>query len=110
MKIIIGKENKEAEKLLPHNYQDKSGIGVHYTDEYLKQFNIKTDDGHEIKAKRKGLKISIKIDSEVGNGLMRLEEYGPEPTFLLQKALCEAAEEIGFKFTNEDGFICFERD
>lgn len=107
MKINIGIENTSAEKLLPPNYQDNSGIGVHFIDEYLKQLNIKTQDSFEIKAKRKGLKISLKINNDIGNGLIRLEQYGPDPKIMLYKALNEAANEIGYSFILENSIISF---
>jgi hypothetical protein len=109
MKINIGIENTSAEKLLPPDYQDNSGIGVHYIDDYLKQLNLTTQDNNEIKAKRKGLKISLKINNDIGNGLIRLEQYGPDPKIMLYEALNEAANEIGFKFAKEDTIIAFEK-
>lgn len=108
MKIEIGKENKSAEAKLAPEVQDKSGIGVHYADEYLKQFNVKNDD-FEVKAKRKGLKIMLKINGVLGTGLMRRLEVSADPKIMLQAAIKEAAEEAGFDYKNEDGNLIFEK-
>ena len=42
---------------LPQHTDDKSGIGVHYVDAYLKPMNAKLEDGTPVKCKRRGLKI-----------------------------------------------------
>jgi len=106
MKIVIGKEVTTAEAKLTNDFVDNSGIGVHYVDEYIKQFNIKNDD-FEVKAKRKGLKVMLKINGVLGTGLMRRLEVSPDPKVMLQSALAEAAKEAGFTFENNDGQLIF---
>ena len=108
MKIEIGTENKAAEAKLAPEIQDKSGIGVHYVDEYLKQLNVKKD-GFEVKAKRKGLKVMLKINGILGTGLMRRLDVSPDPVVMLQAALSEAAKEAGYEFKNENGKLSFEK-
>jgi len=41
---------------LPQHTDDKSGIGVHYVDAYIKPMNVKLEDGTPVKCKRRGLK------------------------------------------------------
>lgn len=102
MKIIIGTEDRAAEAKLAADFTDNSGIGTHYTDEYLKQLNLKTDD-HEVKAKRKGLKVMLKIDGKLGTGLMRRLDVSKDPIVMLQQALKDAATEAGYSFVNDNG-------
>src|SRR5687768_17429636 len=67
--------NPAAVEKLPEKTADKSGIGVHYIDAYLKPFNAKlpdgTPDGTAVKAKRRGLKITLTVGTKKGEGLMR---------------------------------------
>ncbi len=37
--------DKTAKEKLPPGFTDKSGIGVHYTDAFIKPMNTKLDDG-----------------------------------------------------------------
>ena len=53
--------NKEATSKLPPDFMDKSGIGVHYVDAYIKPMNTKLEDGTRISCKRKGLKILLRV-------------------------------------------------
>jgi hypothetical protein len=108
MKIVIGKEITTAESKLANDYPDNSGIGVHYVDEYIKQLNLKNDD-FEVKAKRKGLKVMLKINGELGIGLMRRLDVSSDPKVMLQSALKEAAKEAGFEYTKIDGDLVFEK-
>ena len=107
MKIVIGKEITTAEAKLADSYADNSGIGVHYVDEYIKQFNMKNEE-FEVKAKRKGLKVMLKINGTLGTGLMRRLEVSTDPKVMLQAALAEAAREAGFEYKNENGELIFE--
>jgi hypothetical protein len=51
--------NPAAEEKLPPHTDDKSGIGVHYVDAYIKPMNLKLEDGTPVKCKRRGLKIAL---------------------------------------------------
>ena len=51
--------NDAAVEKLPGRTEDKSGIGVHYVDAYLKPMNTKLPDGTPVKCKRRGLKITL---------------------------------------------------
>ena len=57
MKVKLCDINAAAVEKLPGKMDDKSGIGVHYVDAYLKPMNAKLPDGTQIKCKRRGLKI-----------------------------------------------------
>lgn len=107
MKFKAGMEDNSAEVKLATDFPDNSGIGVHYMDQYLKALNTKSDD-FEIKAKRRGLKVSLKINGSVGHGLMRRLEVSTEPKVMLQAALTEAAKNAGYVYSLEDGAFYFE--
>ena len=53
--------NLAAKEKLPPTFTEKSGIGVHYTDAFLKPMNTKLPDGTRVAAKRKGLKILLTV-------------------------------------------------
>ncbi len=109
MKFKIGKENTAAEEKLAADFPDNSGIGVHYIDAYLKPFNAKVENEFEVKSKRRGLKISLKINGVVGSGLMRRLDVSKDPRVMLQAALKEAAREAGYDYRLENGEIWFEK-
>lgn len=97
--------NTAAVGKLPQHTDDKSGIGVHYVDAYLKPMNAKLEDGTPVKCKRKGLKIALSVGAKKGDGLMRRLEKGPDPIVMLDAALQEAARGAGVELTVEDGAI-----
>jgi hypothetical protein len=84
---------------------DKSGIGVHYVDGYLKPMNAKLEDGTAVKAKRRGLKVTLTVGTKKGDGLMRRLEVSPDPAVMLDAALQEAAKAAGVELTVENGAI-----
>ena len=110
MKFKVGTENKEAEQKLAADFSDNSGIGVHYMDAYLKPFNSKVEGKYEVKVKRRGLKVSLKINDAVGHGLMRRLEVSSDPKIMLQAALKEAAAEAGYTYSLENGEFWFEKN
>jgi hypothetical protein len=97
--------NTEAEKKLPQHADDKSGIGVHYVDAYIKPMNVKLEDGTPVKCKRRGLKITLSAGAKKGEGLMRRLDVGPDPVVMLNAALQEAAKAAGVELTVENGAI-----
>jgi len=105
MKTKLCDINASAEDKLPGKVDDKSGIGVHYIDAYLKPFNAKLPDGTAVKAKRRGLKITLTVGAKKGDGIMRRLEVSPDPKVMLQHALQEAAKNAGVELSNEDGQI-----
>jgi hypothetical protein len=97
--------NTEAGKKLPQHADDKSGIGVHYVDAYIKPMNVKLEDGTPVKCKRRGLKITLSAGAKKGEGLMRRLEVSPDPVVMLNAALQEAAKAAGVELTVENGAI-----
>jgi hypothetical protein len=97
--------NAAAAEKLPEHTGDKSGIGVHYVDAYIKPMNAKLPDGTPVKCKRRGLKIMLSVGSRKGEGLMRRLDVSPDPAVMLQAALQEAARAAGVGLVIENGAI-----
>ncbi len=87
--------NQEAKTKLPPTIQDKSGIGVHYIDAYIKPMNVKLENGTRVACKRKGLKITLTVGDKKGEGLMRRLDISKDPIVMLDAALQEAARAAG---------------
>jgi len=84
-----------AKDKLPPAFPEKSGIGVHYTDAFIKPMNTKLADGTRVSCKRKGLKITLVVGAKKGEGLMRRLEVSRDPVVMLNAALQEAAKAAG---------------
>ena len=97
--------NPAAVEKLPQHTGDKSGIGVHYVDAYLKPMNTKLEDGTPVKCKRRGLKIVLSVGTRKGEGLMRRLDVSTDPVVMLDAALQEAAKAAGVQLAVEDGAI-----
>jgi hypothetical protein len=112
MKIKLCDVNAAALEKLPQFTDDKSGIGVHYVDAYIKPMNQKLEDGTPVKCKRRGLKIVFNVGGRKGEGLMRRLAAGPDPMVMLDAALAEAAAAAGVGLTVENGalFLNYERE
>jgi hypothetical protein len=87
--------NAAAKEKLPPAFADKSGIGVHYTDAFIKPMNTKLPDGTRVGCKRKGLKITLVVGTKKGEGLMRRLGVSRDPVVMLAAALQEAAKNAG---------------
>jgi hypothetical protein len=109
MKQKLCDVNPDAPQKLPQHTDDKSGIGVHYVDAYLKPMNAKLEDGTAVKCKRRGLKITLTVGDKKGEGLMRRLAVGPDPVVMLDAALQEAATAAGAALTIENGAIYIAR-
>ena len=105
MKLKLCDVNPEALNKLPRFTEDKSGIGVHYVDAYLKPMNAKLEDGTAVKCKRRGLKVSLAVGDKKGDGIMRRLEFGPDPVMMLDAALQEAARAAQIELSVESGAI-----
>ncbi len=105
MKTKLCDVSAAALEKLPQFTDDKSGIGVHYVDAYLKPMNAKLDDGTQVKCKRRGLKIVLSVGAKKGEGLMRKRDVSPDPVVMLDAALREAATSAGIEMSIEDGTI-----
>ncbi len=87
--------NQAAKEKLPPEFRDKSGIGVHYIDAFIKPMNVALPDNVRVACKRRGLKINLTVGLKKGFGLMRRLEVGRDPVVMLQAALAEAAKAAG---------------
>ena len=97
--------NAAAIDKLPAKTDDKSGVGVHYVDAYIKPMNVKREDGVAVKCKRRGLKVVLTVKGKSGEGLLRRLANGPDPVKMLDAALQEAATSAGITLTVADGQI-----
>lgn len=105
MKQKLCDVNAAAAEKLPSVALDKSGIGVHYIDAYIKPMNATLADGVAVKCKRRGLKITLTAGAKKGEGIMRRIQVSPDPVIMLGAALQEAATAAGIALTVEDGAI-----
>jgi hypothetical protein len=105
MKQKVCDVNAGATAKLPPHTDDKSGIGVHYVDAFLKPLNATLEDGTVVKCKRRGLKVTLSVGSRKGEGLMRRLAVGPDPITMLAAALEEAAAAAGVQLTLENGAV-----
>jgi hypothetical protein len=105
MRVKLCDVNSAAADKLPQLTGDKSGIGVHYVDAWIKPMNVKLEDGTPVKCKRRGLKIVLSAGGKKGEGLMRRLDVSPDPVVMLEAALNEAAKAAGIELVVEDGAI-----
>jgi len=97
--------NPAVKEKLPPGFADKSGIGVHYVDAWIKPMNKKLEDGTPVRCKRRGLKILLAAGQKKGEGLMRRLDVSRDPEVMLDAALKEAARSAGVELTVEDGAV-----
>ena len=100
--------NPAAKNKLPPVFAEKSGIGSHYTDAFIKPMNVKLADGTRVACKRKGIKITLTVGTKKGEGLMRRLEVSRDPMVMLKAALGEAAKAAGVKIELTDTEILIE--
>lgn len=105
MKTKLCHLNPAAAASLPGRMEDKSGVGVHYMDAYIKPMNTKLADGTAVKCKRRGLKITLTVGAKKGEGLMRRLTVSPDPVVMLDAALREAAQAAGVELSVEEGAV-----
>ena len=109
MKVKLCDVNYAAAEKLPQHTGDKSGVGVHYVDAYIKPLNVKLEDGTRVKCKRRGLKIMLTVGDKSGEGLMRRLDVSRDPVVMLDAALQEAAKVAGVELTIEDSAVLLVR-
>lgn len=97
--------NAAAVEKLPPKFAEKSGIGSHYVDAFLKPMNVTLPDGTRVACKRKGLKITLTVGTKKGEGLMRRLAVSKDPVLMLQAALQEAAKAAGVELKISDAEI-----
>ena len=105
MRVKLCDVNSAAVEKLPEYTADKSGIGVHYVDAYIKPMNVKLEDGTAVKCKRRGLKIVLSAGGKKGEGLMRRIDVSADPVVMLNAAIEEAAKAAGIELIVEDGAV-----
>jgi hypothetical protein len=105
MKLKLCDVNAAAVEKLPQLTGDKSGIGVHYVDAYIKPMNATMENGMAVKCKRRGLKITLSAGEKKGEGLMRRLGVSADPVVMLDAALQEAAISGGMELTIENGGV-----
>ncbi|MGH7994886.1 MAG: hypothetical protein ACREFX_00885 [Opitutaceae bacterium] len=89
--------NPAAREKLPPGFRDKSGIGVHYVDAFLAPMNTALPDKSRVSCKRRGLRVTLRVGTKKGDGLMRRLAVSRDPTVMLEAALQEAAQAAGVK-------------
>jgi hypothetical protein len=94
--------NAAAKEKLPPTFKEKSGIGAHYVDAFIKPMNAKLADGTRVACKRKGLKLTLTVGTKKGEGLMRRLEVSKDPVVMLSAALQEAAKAAGVELKITD--------
>src|SRR5436853_634621 len=94
--------NPAAKEKLPPTFAEKSGIGAHYVDAFVKPMNTKLPDGTRVACKRRGLKVTLTVGTKKGDGLMRRLDVSRDPVVMLQSALQEAAKAAGVQLQITD--------
>jgi hypothetical protein len=95
--------NAAATEKLPPGFADKSGIGVHYVDAFIKPMNATLPDGTRVACKRRGLKVTLKVGlTKKGDGLMRRLQVSQDPVVMLKACLEEAATAAGVQLQITD--------
>jgi len=105
VKVKLCDVNVTAADKLPQKSDDKSGIGVHYVDAWIKPMNVKLEDGTPVRCKRRGLKIVLSAGAKKGEGLMRRLDVSKDPVVMLDAALQEAAKAAGVELAVENGSL-----
>jgi hypothetical protein len=99
---LCNRDLAAAEKL-PPKFSDKSGIGTHYVDAFIKPMNAALPDGvTRVSCKRKGLKVTLKVGTKTGFGLMRRLAVSADPVVMLDACLQEAAKAAGVQLSITD--------
>lgn len=85
--------NPAAKEKLPPAFRDKSNIGVHYVDAFIAPMNATLTDSAatRVSCKRKGLRVTLRVGTKKGDGLMRRLQVSADPVVMLEAALQEAA-------------------
>lgn len=105
MRLKICDENIAAEEKLPPKTPDRSGVGVHYVDAWIKPLNTTLENGAKVVCKRRGIKITLLAGDRKGEGLLRRLVAGPDPRTMLRAALAEAAQAAGVGIVIEGGGV-----
>ncbi len=112
MKIELAPENSAAADMLRPEKNDRSGVGVHYVDAYLKPLRagVALPDGMKFSAKRRGLKVTLTLGTQKGEALMRRLSISTDPVVMLRAALDEAGAKIGATISATDGKLWLQAE
>ncbi|HEU5078664.1 MAG TPA: hypothetical protein VFT72_05600 [Opitutaceae bacterium] len=94
--------NPAAKQKLPPAFPDKSGVGVHYMDAFIAPMNAALPDNVRVSCKRKGLRVTLRVGTKKGDGLMRRLQVSKDPVVMLEAALQEAAKAAGVELQITD--------
>ncbi|MEX1275569.1 MAG: hypothetical protein WEE20_06525 [Bacteroidota bacterium] len=97
--------DQSAREKLPPDFPDKSGVGVHYIDAFIKPMNTTLGDGTRVVCKRKGLKLTLTVGTKKGEGLLRRLDVSRDPIVMLDAALREAATSAGVELQIKENEI-----
>jgi hypothetical protein len=101
--------NPAAKEKLPPTFRDKSNIGVHYVDAFIAPMNATLADpaATRVSCKRKGLRVTLRVGTKKGDGLMRRLAVSADPVVMLEAALQEAAKAagVGLRITATEIFL-----
>ena len=103
--IKLCNRNLAAVEKLPPKFQDKSGVGVHYVDAFVAPMNaalLDTNPPVRVSCKRKGLRLTLRVGTKKGEGLMRKLTVSRDPVVMLEAALQEAATAAGVQLQITD--------
>ena len=100
--IKLCNRNLAAPEKLPPKAPDKSGIGVHYVDAFIAPMNAALPDNSRVSCKRKGLRITLRVGTKKGDGLLRRLTVSRDPVVMLDAALQEAATAAGVQLQITD--------
>ena len=100
--IKLCNRNLAAPEKLPPKAPDKSGIGVHYVDAFIAPMNATLPDNSRVSCKRKGLRITLRVGTKKGDGLLRRLTVSRDPVVMLDAALQEAATAAGVQLQITD--------
>ena len=93
--IKLCNRNLAAVEKLPPKSPDKSGIGVHYVDAFIAPMNAALPDTTRVSCKRKGLRVTLRVGTKKGDGIMRRLAVSRDPVVMLAACLQEAAAAAG---------------
>lgn len=96
--------NPAAQEKLPPAFRDKSNIGVHYVDAFIAPMNATLGDpaATRVSCKRKGLRVTLRVGTKKGDGLMRRLAVSADPVVMLRACLEEAATAAGVQLQISD--------
>ena len=98
---LLCAEDVAAYEWHPKNKADGSEIGINFVDAYIKPLNKAQYLGQAIKAKRRGLKVTVQLGESKGEAIMRAadHEFDVEKTTyqVLRDAFAQLGKEICFQ-------------